>query len=52
MVLHFRFGFRNGVWVNGKQVSSQALRDGDLVELGEVRLRFREAPLWSTVAHE
>jgi len=36
----------NGVWVNGKQVSSQTLRDGDLLELGEVRLRFREAPLW------
>ncbi|NJN47895.1 MAG: FHA domain-containing protein [Candidatus Competibacteraceae bacterium] len=36
----------NGVWVNGKQVSSQALRDGDLFELGEVRLRFREAPPW------
>jgi hypothetical protein len=36
----------NGVWVNSKQVSSQTLRDGDLLELGEVRLRFREAPLW------
>jgi len=31
----------NGTWVNGKQVSSQILQSGDVVELGEVRLHFR-----------
>ena len=38
----------NGVLVNGEQISSQVLRDGDLIELGEVRLRFREAPPWGS----
>ena len=31
----------NGVQVNGTRVKSTKLQDGDLVELGEVRMRFR-----------
>src|SRR6185312_5121668 len=31
----------NGVWVNGQRIKSMQLSDGDLVELGEVRMRFR-----------
>lgn len=34
-------GSTNGTWVNGKQISSQILQNGDVVELGEVRLHFR-----------
>jgi hypothetical protein len=33
----------NGVQVNGTRVKSTKLQDGDLVELGEVRMRFRVA---------
>jgi cbb3-type cytochrome oxidase subunit 3 len=33
----------NGVQVNGKRVGSCRLNDGDLVELGEVRMRFKAA---------
>lgn len=33
-------GSTNGVWVNGERVTSQRLKDGDLVELGEIPLRF------------
>jgi hypothetical protein len=32
---------KNGVLVNGEQVKSGKLSDGDTVELGEVRMRFR-----------
>jgi len=32
----------NGVQVNGREVESAELHDGDLVELGRVRLRFVE----------
>lgn len=31
---------KNGVAVNGARVSQQSLADGDVIELGEVRLRF------------
>ena len=31
----------NGTWVNGQRVHAQLLRNGDVVELGEVRLHFR-----------
>ncbi len=31
----------NGVFVNGEKVSQQKLHDGDLIELGEVRLNFK-----------
>ncbi|HOB60672.1 MAG TPA: FHA domain-containing protein [Candidatus Competibacteraceae bacterium] len=31
----------NGAWVNGKRIHSQILSNGDVVELGEVRLHFR-----------
>lgn len=31
----------NGTWVNGKRIQSQLLGNGDVVELGEVRLHFR-----------
>jgi hypothetical protein len=34
----------NGVWVNGKAINNYSLRNDDIVELGEVRLRFREVP--------
>jgi pSer/pThr/pTyr-binding forkhead associated (FHA) protein len=34
----------NGTWVNGKQIQSQVLASGDVVELGEVRLHFRVGP--------
>ena len=30
----------NGVYVNGSKVKQSGLRDGDSVELGEVRFRF------------
>ncbi len=31
----------NGTWVNGRQVRTKILKDGDVLELGEVRLHFR-----------
>lgn len=31
----------NGTWVNGKRIQMQTLNNGDVVELGEVRLHFR-----------
>ena len=31
----------NGTWVNGQRVRVKILRNGDVVELGEVRLHFR-----------
>ncbi len=31
----------NGTWVKGQRVQTQFLRNGDVVELGEVRLHFR-----------
>ena len=34
-------GSTNGTWVNGKRVQQCSLDDGDVVELGEVRLHFR-----------
>jgi hypothetical protein len=36
-------GSSNQVLVGGKQVQRTALQDGDIIELGEVRLRFLEA---------
>ncbi|UYO51044.1 FHA domain-containing protein [Rhodopseudomonas palustris] len=33
----------NGVKVNGAPIKSNELNDGDVVELGEVRMRFRAA---------
>lgn len=33
----------NGVVVNGKKVKSCKLTDGDVIELGEVRMRFKVA---------
>jgi hypothetical protein len=35
-------GSTNGVWVNGEPVSCRNLHDGDTLELGEVRLWFRQ----------
>lgn len=32
----------NGSWVNGRQVQSQQLRDGDIVRLGQVSLVFKD----------
>jgi hypothetical protein len=37
-------GSTNGVWINGKRVKNQGLRNGDVVELGEIRLRFWDLP--------
>lgn len=37
-------GSTNGVWINGRRVKKQGLRNGDVVELGEIRLRFWEVP--------
>jgi pSer/pThr/pTyr-binding forkhead associated (FHA) protein len=34
----------NGVFVNGDRVREAVLRDGDVVELGSVRLRFIDVP--------
>jgi pSer/pThr/pTyr-binding forkhead associated (FHA) protein len=34
----------NGTWLNGERVRESALADGDLIQLGAVRLRFREIP--------
>lgn len=31
----------NGIWINGKRVQTQVLNNGDILELGEVRLHFR-----------
>ena len=31
----------NGTWVNGERVHGHILKNGDVVELGEVRLHFR-----------
>jgi hypothetical protein len=36
-------GARNGVFVNGKQVQKQALHEGDMIEVGDVTLRFTES---------
>jgi len=35
-------GSANGTFVNGEQVQAAPLRDGDLVEMGFVQLRFRD----------
>jgi Ca-activated chloride channel family protein len=37
-------GSTTGVIVNGKVVDSQLLADGDLIDLGDVRLRFEQSP--------
>jgi len=34
-------GASNGVFVMGKRVEKIALENGDIIELGEVRLRFK-----------
>ena len=34
----------NGVFVNGDRVREAVLRDGDLIELGTVRVRFLDVP--------
>ena len=34
----------NGTWVNGERVREAVLTDGDVVELGAVRLRFVDVP--------
>jgi pSer/pThr/pTyr-binding forkhead associated (FHA) protein len=34
-------GSTNGTWVNGQRIQNQILKNGDIVELGEVRLHFR-----------
>lgn len=34
-------GSTNGTWVNGRRIQNQILNNGDIVELGEVRLHFR-----------
>ncbi|HRD65466.1 MAG TPA: FHA domain-containing protein [Candidatus Competibacter sp.] len=31
----------NGTWVNRQQVRTKILKNGDILELGEVRLHFR-----------
>lgn len=31
----------NGTWINGQRIRAQTLNNGDVVELGEVRLHFR-----------
>ena len=38
-------GSSNQVIVGGKKVESAALHDGDMIELGEVRLRFVQTPV-------
>ncbi len=37
-------GTKNGVFVNGDRCSQRTLNDGDLIELGEVKLRFVDEP--------
>ena len=34
----------NGTWVNGERVREAVLRDGDVLELGAVRMRFVDVP--------
>ena len=36
-------GSGNGILINGSRVTQSTLRDGDTVELGEVRFRFSVA---------
>ncbi|HRD50269.1 MAG: FHA domain-containing protein [Candidatus Competibacter sp.] len=31
----------NGTWINGQRIHGQIMNNGDVVELGEVRLHFR-----------
>ncbi len=37
-------GTRNGVYVNGNRCEKSPLADGDVIELGEVKLRYTSAP--------
>ncbi|KUO66027.1 MAG: hypothetical protein APF80_07050 [Alphaproteobacteria bacterium BRH_c36] len=37
-------GTKNGVFVNGARCSQRTLANGDLIELGEVKLRFADVP--------
>jgi pSer/pThr/pTyr-binding forkhead associated (FHA) protein len=34
----------NGTWLNGARIREAPLRDGDVIELGAVRLRFLDVP--------
>lgn len=34
----------NGTWLNGERIQEAPLSDGDVIELGAVRLRFRDVP--------
>ncbi len=34
----------NGTWVNGERVREAVLADGDVIELGTVRLRYLDVP--------
>lgn len=43
-------GSQIGTSVNGKRVSSQILRDGDLIEVGSMRLEFHEKATASKIA--
>jgi DNA-binding NtrC family response regulator len=36
-------GSRNGTFLNGERISRAVLRDGDLIEIGRILLRFRAA---------
>ena len=36
-------GGRAGTYVNGRRVTTQALRSGDVIQLGDVEVEFREA---------
>ena len=36
----------NGTWVNGKRIQTTILQNGDIVEMGEVRLHFRMGDDW------
>jgi pSer/pThr/pTyr-binding forkhead associated (FHA) protein len=35
-------GSRNGIFLNGLRIHSAVLRDGDILQLGDVQLRYRE----------
>jgi chromosome segregation ATPase len=44
-------GSTNGCYVNGEQVRHHLMRDGDLLELGDMRYRLRSRALHDTAVH-
>lgn len=45
-------GSTNGCFVNGKQIKQQLMRDGDVLEMGDLRYRLHTPPLNDTRARD